>query len=74
MEHLISDEEFDALTGYYVGKYKELVEKRKLAPAEACVVLLVSVLDTALRTVFSEEDEQLSELDERVSTLEGKLR
>lgn len=71
MEHLITDKEFNETLAYYVTKFRHLGEVHKASPAEACVVLLCGIIDTALRVVFSEEDERLSDLEERVSELEG---
>lgn len=73
MEHLIDDKDFDGLLGYYADKYRRAVEKHKLSPAEACVVLFATTVDVALRTVFSEEDERLTDLDERLSELEATV-
>jgi hypothetical protein len=71
MENLISEKDFEETLAYYLGKYTYLTEKRNATPAAACVILLSAVIDTALRVVFSEENETIQNLEERVSDLEG---
>jgi hypothetical protein len=71
MEHLITDKEFEETLLYYKKKYAALMRQPDTSPAEACVILLASVIDTALRVVFTEENAQIADLEERMAVLEG---
>lgn len=77
MEHLVTDKEFDETLTYYRSKYESLTSGPaafSLPPAAACVVLLVGIIDTALRVVFSEEDEMLEDFNERLTALEDEKK
>lgn len=57
MEYLIEDKDFKEILSYYIGQYEYLTVKRHIDPAAACVVLFCATVDVALRTVYSDDNE-----------------